>query len=229
MESSESLLDCALSYARAGYSVMPLHSIHGEQCSCGKADCRSHGKHPRIAHGSHAATTDEAAIRAWWTRWPDANIGMTLDNMVVVDIDPRNGGSISALPEFPGTCIAKTGGGGWHYLFRAEPGAMYPGHYCQGTDIKTGGGAYIVVAPSLHASGARYEWLHELSPAAMPPSPAPDWLASLAIVPKPRNITRTNIVTPKAPEPELPGWTRITPTLSVKTFDVQDAALEAFQ
>lgn len=204
------ILDSAVSYANADYRVIPLR-----------------GKIPRTAHGSHDATTDEQTIRAWWRQWPTADIGLTLDGLVCVDIDPRNGGSVSALPDFPATCIAKTGGGGWHYLFRAQPGSIYPGKYGAGVDIKTGGGAYIVAAPSLHASGSRYEWIR--SPLDTEPAPAPDWLASLAIVPRPRKITRSNIVTPKAPEPELPGWKRLTPTLAVKTFHLPDSLKDLFK
>ena len=32
-------------------------------------------------------------IKRWWSRWPNANIGALVgDGLVVVDIDPRNGG-----------------------------------------------------------------------------------------------------------------------------------------
>ena len=65
-------LDFALAYAQAGFRVLPVR-----------------GKIPLTEHGAHDASTDPATLTAWWARWPDANIGMTLDNMVVVDIDPR--------------------------------------------------------------------------------------------------------------------------------------------
>jgi hypothetical protein len=43
---------------------------------------------PRIAGGFKNATSDEAKIRKWWQKWPDANIGVALSaNTVVLDFD----------------------------------------------------------------------------------------------------------------------------------------------
>lgn len=172
------MLDHALAYARAGYSVLPLR-----------------GKIPLTAHGSHDATTDESTIRSWWTLWPAANIGITLAGLVVVDIDPRNGGDYRLLPHpLPLTCIARTGGGGLHYLYRAAPGVKYPGTLARGVDQKSGPFAYIVVAPSSHVSGREYAWVEGSSPLAIQPADAPEWLSHqrdipLAI-PRPRAPSR---------------------------------------
>jgi len=230
------LFESALTYARAGYNVMPLHWIHDGQCTCGRENCKSPGKHPRTAHGAHDATTNETVIRAWWARWPDASIGMTLDALVVVDIDPRNGGSVSALLEFPSTCVAKTGGGGWHYLFKAVPDSIYPGKYGPGVDIKTGGGAYIVVAPSVHASGAEYQWVAGMSPMEINPAPAPDWLSRMAIVPKAPRTTQprlvSNIRRPQravAIQPDMLGWRKVSPTCYERVYrGLAEEALKVF-
>jgi hypothetical protein len=74
------------------------------------------------------ATTEEATIRQWWTRWPDANIGIAtgaVSGLVVLDIDSRHGGDeslqqlIQAHPtDFPETVRSLTGGGGSHLLFQ---------------------------------------------------------------------------------------------------------------
>jgi hypothetical protein len=34
------------------------------------------GKHPPTRRGHKEATTDPARILQWWSRWPDANIGI---------------------------------------------------------------------------------------------------------------------------------------------------------
>jgi hypothetical protein len=95
-----SALDFALRYASSGYHVLPL---------------RPRDKVPLTAHGALDASCDEAQIRAWWARWPTANVGLSLLGLVAVDIDPRNGADADSLPErLPDTCYAKTGGG-WHY------------------------------------------------------------------------------------------------------------------
>jgi hypothetical protein len=112
-------LDFALTYAGAGYRVIPLR-----------------GKIPRTPHGAHDATTDEATIKGWWRRWPDANICMTLDGLVAIDIDPRNGGDVENLPHpLADSCCAKTGGGGRHYLYAAHNGIRYPGKLGAGIEL----------------------------------------------------------------------------------------------
>jgi hypothetical protein len=157
------VIEFALRYAAAGFKVMPL---------------KPRGKLPLTLHGAHDSTTDEAQIRDWWTKWPDANIGMTLAGLVVVDIDPRNGGELHSLPHvLPDTCYAHTGGGGAHFLFRAADGVRYNAHPAPGIDVKTGPGAYIVVEPSIHESGQKYSWLDESEPWAVTPAAAPEWLA----------------------------------------------------
>jgi hypothetical protein len=104
------------------------------------------------------------------------------------DIDPRDGGDVhhSALVAehgaFPRTRCHKTGGGGIHYFFRVPEGKHIPcTQIASGIDIK-GDGGYLVVPPSLHASGRRYD----MSEGDYPILDAPDWLvdAILKAVPE---------------------------------------------
>ena len=153
-------LTFALLYARAGYPVFPV---------------KPRGKIPLTTRGCHDASRDETVINAWWKRVPDANIGLPLKDLVAVDIDPRNGGDADSLPgHLPDTCYAKTGGGGWHYLYRARDGAKYPGQVAPGVDVKAGAGAYIVVEPSVTTD--KYVWLDESEPWNVKPTEAPDWI-----------------------------------------------------
>jgi len=164
-------LDAALTYARFGWHVFPLHSMDaGGHCTCGKRDCSSPGKHPRTLNGLNAGTKDEESIREYWRRWPDANVAIVtgrVSGLLVLDIDPRHGGDESleklkqlcggALPE---TVEALTGGGGRHLLFQ-HPGreircAVAVGDL-PGIDVRADRG-YIVAPPSVHLSGRRYEW-----------------------------------------------------------------------
>lgn len=171
-------------YVARGLKVFPLHWItEAGRCSCADSDCRNAGKHPLTSHGVKDATIDIGIIAAWWAQWPMANIGMALDGFVVVDVDPRNGGD-AALETveaqhgpLPDTWLALTGGGGKHHVYRAREGASYPGKLAKGVDLKRGAGAYIVVEPSLHASGIAYAWEASSSPlddAAI--VEAPSWL-----------------------------------------------------
>ena len=154
------LLSYALHYAALGWPVLPLHTIRPDgRCSCGEVSCRTPGKHPRTARGQDEASSDPEVIRRWWQRWPAANIGVRADlaGLAVIDIDPRNGGSVEALPEPLDTLAARTGGGGWHLFVKAPELAAFPSKLATGIDIKHHG--YVVVEPSMHASGERYAFI----------------------------------------------------------------------
>ena len=127
---------------------------------------------------------EEQQIREWWGEWPDANIGVPtgpVSDLLVLDIDPRNGGDASweslvhkhGAP--PATAEQATGGGGRHVVFH-DPGAVVPKELAPGIDVK-GAGGYIIVAPSLHLSGQRYRWDGiEGAKALLNIAPVPPWL-----------------------------------------------------
>jgi hypothetical protein len=183
----------ALGYAAKGWPVFPVHTPTHGACDCkAGAACLHPGKHPWIADNLLAASLDAKQIRAWWQRWPDANVAIATGpaGLVVLDVDPRHGGAasleelIAAHGLLPQTPQALTGGGGVHYLFANPNGHAvrsrslgklgYPG-----LDIKSDGG-YIVATPSLHESGKRYAWEHSCHPQAVPLAPAPICLVALA-------------------------------------------------
>lgn len=177
-------LQSVLAYAQHGFKVLPLHAAPGGKCSCGKPACESAGKHPRLPNGAHGSSCDEATIRGWFKRWPDANWGMTLENLVVIDIDPRHSGDatfealIAANGVLPDTPKQATGGGGWHHLLSSVNGVHYKGGMGAGVDLKHGAGQFIVVEPSVHASGQRYYWLDEEGPhEGGKVATAPAWIA----------------------------------------------------
>ena len=187
------MLDAALSYAEMEWKLFPLHTPTSQGCSCNKPACSDVGKHPRTMNGLLDATDDPRKIQEWWEMWPDANIGVATgatSGFVVLDIDPRHGGtqSITALQnqhgQFTEKVYAQTGGGGWHLLFK------HPGFRVRniqnstrlgvGIDVR-GDGGYIVVSPSLHVSGNRYQWGNEFD--TLPEMPA--WLVALLNEPQP--------------------------------------------
>src|SRR5262245_29847319 len=68
-------LEAALEYARLGIPVFP---------------CNPLDKKPLTPNGFKDATTNEAQIRAWWTRWPNAMLGaatVPTSGMWVMDLD----------------------------------------------------------------------------------------------------------------------------------------------
>src|SRR5262245_40189065 len=111
------MLAAALEAARRGWPVFPLHQPVGAGCSCGEATCSNVGKHPRTAHGFRDATTDRAQIEAWWSRWPDANIGaptgVAFDALDIDHEDVRVATQEWPLVDMPGGPVVRTGGLGW--------------------------------------------------------------------------------------------------------------------
>lgn len=145
------MIDHALDYAARGWKVFPLV-----------------GKVPRTKRGHLDATGDPEQIRAWWTRWPDANIGAPVPHKVIVlDVDPRNDGDIAALGNIPltSTCWSGRGDGGRHLYFQRPDTGLYTStRLPKGIDLKVNG--YLVVPPSLHPdSGMPYRWeKHPIAP-----------------------------------------------------------------
>ncbi|MCM6772756.1 bifunctional DNA primase/polymerase [Nocardia sp. CDC159] len=147
------MIEHALAYARSGHAVLPL---------------ASRGKAPVTVHGKDDASTEPEVIKRWWKRNPHCNIGVRPPaGVVVLDIDPRNGGSIAALGDLPETWTARTGGGGWHLWFRCGGKVRGQVDGAPGIDIKTHSG-YVVVPPSLHPSGGRYQWANRAEIADLP-------------------------------------------------------------
>jgi hypothetical protein len=146
------------------------------------------GKRPLTTHGFHDATTDCATVRAWdWKR--ASGIGWAIPpGLIVVDVDSRYGG-VASLAELehahgalPGTLEAVTGGGGLHVLLRMPAGVearQSAGAIAPGVDVRVGGKGFVVVAPSMHASGLRYGWQARNSVAI---ALAPSWLVDLVRV-----------------------------------------------
>jgi hypothetical protein len=158
----------------------------------------------RGGNGVHDATSDPEQIVKWGKLCPNGNIGIACgpaSGIVVVDVDPRNGGSASltslaakgrVLPSAP---RQRTGNGGWHYLLRADPSiGGSKGRLGAGIDLKSTGG-YIVVAPSwIQASkngrGGTYCW--EVAPFEVAPPAMPLWMTTLlsrAPLPRPSSMS----------------------------------------
>ena len=186
-------LKAALLYARRGWPVVPIHSVHDGQCTCGADDCQSPGKHPRSPHGLKDATADETVIEHWWAKWPNANVAVatgSASGLLVLDVDPRNGGDESLKKvlggrEIPRTPTVRTGGGGSHFYFQLPQDATIKSRPSglDGLDIKAEGG-YVIAPQSLHQSGNRYLWADDFSPSEVSLAKVPLWLKQLLSKPK---------------------------------------------
>ena len=194
---STALLHAALDLAASGVSVFPLHTAASRQgCSCGRADCHSPGKHPRVSRGVHAASTNPNTIRSWWRAWPDANVAAATGNgLTVIDIDGPTGlASLEhlnhTLGALPATTTVATGNGR-HLYFTTPTGSEIPNSastLAPGIDIRSTGG-YVVAPPSQHASGTHYRYLNDHTRVDLPVA----WLDALTVQrpARPRATTTT--------------------------------------
>ncbi len=137
-------LEQALSLLKLGWSVIPLGI----------------DKKPLIEWKPFQAKRgSEEQIKEWFSK-PEVNIGVItgkISNLIVVDIDPRHGGTEEDFKEVQ-TIKSATGGGGWHYYFQYVEGVQNSANIKPGIDIR-GEGGYVVVPPSSHSSGKDYEWI----------------------------------------------------------------------
>lgn len=89
----------------------------------------------------------------------DTGFGVLCNSYIIIDIDPRNGGTIEQVKQYydDAAFVVATGGGGWHIYFKAPDGVPLVSHLddYKGIDFKSTG--FVVGAGSLHHSGSTYE------------------------------------------------------------------------
>jgi hypothetical protein len=165
----------ALYIARRGLAVFPL---------------KPRDKIPlSYSHGCKDATCSPERIEAWWSKHPDANIGVATgkaSDMFVLDIDMKHGkngeASLQAIEtkfgKLPATVEAITPSGGRHLYFKLPDFDGAPevsnsvdkiGH---GLDVR-GTGGYVVAPPVI---GKPYAWSVDSANAI---AEVPVWFLSL--------------------------------------------------
>lgn len=125
------MLDSALALAARGYKVFP---------------CVEGGKEPKVKAFYEVATSDPEVVAAMWTDevtgWPQPwNIGVDCSDMIVVDIDMKNGvdgmASYLALDLPLDTFMVRTPSGGYHAFFSGPPKSLSVGKLGPGLDIRS--------------------------------------------------------------------------------------------
>lgn len=130
---------------------------------------------PWAEYQQRRATEEE--VRCWYKDHSDAGIaivcGAISNGLTVIDVDPRNNGQASIVGKhLPPTPAVRTGGGGFHYYFRA-PGFIKVTGLLPGVDLQAEG-SYVVAPPSVHEkTGESYEWSLPLEGLEL--EPLPEW------------------------------------------------------
>lgn len=175
----------ALAYGALGWQLLPCFGIEADRCNCGNPhnDSSSAGKHPVISDWPNKATNQPVQLKEWFSDTTKNNLALSCmsSGLVIVDIDPRNGGDESFLElekwldgAIPQTVTALTGEyifkgrktRGRHLYFNAGSDSQFFKDFSKlgfkGIDIKFNG--YVLLPPSKHVSGVNYQWAAGLSP-----------------------------------------------------------------
>ena len=152
------LLAFAMDYAGRGWLVFPLPP---------RAKIPSAG-----SQGFKDASRDLEQIRKWWTESPNANIGLAcnISQILAVDVDEDEEKNHHGIEDWnkivkqyhidDNTWTNITGRGGMHILYKVPVNIKIkpPKNLlnCESIDLKWNG--YIILPPSVHPNGKKYEW-----------------------------------------------------------------------
>lgn len=137
-------------------------------------------KRPLTANGFKAASSDEVQILEWWSKRPNANIGLPLEanGLCAIDIDGDKGFAAWAGLDgsrFPAslTCISMTPRGS-HLIYAVPAGRKPRGTVGVFPSVDLRGPGYVIAPPSVHENGTTYRWV--MPPSHLEPQPAPEWI-----------------------------------------------------
>jgi DNA-binding transcriptional ArsR family regulator len=172
-------LSAALDYADQGMPVFP---------------CVPEGKAPLTQRGHLDASTDPDQLRAWWRRWPEANIGVpTGERSGILALDVDHPAALDALEDEHGKLTTRThstGSGGMHLLFAYPPCQEIrnsAGKLGEHLDVR-GEGGYIIVPPS--STTRPYQLLDDL-----PRADTPAWLIEALTRPQGPRFSKASATT----------------------------------
>lgn len=153
------MIEFALKYRALKWPVVPCSIFYKKP-----GDIKATKKPIVNWKGRQSNLPSEAEIRAWWTQYPDAQIGVLTGpevGLLIVDIDLGATDEDIASLHLPASVMSETPTGGRHIFLR------YPvGHHVRNSaskikpfiDIRATGG-FAVLPPSVYPDGRPYGWL----------------------------------------------------------------------
>lgn len=142
----------AAEYVDSGWSVLPV---------------RPEEKRPFMTNWLQYTKTKapKAMVETWFNHLTGAGVGVVtgrISNMIVLDIESNCPYPIEELlKKYPTQMVAKSGGGGYHLFYQYPTSQLRVSNRVrifEGADLRADGG-FIVLPPTMHPSGNRYEWV----------------------------------------------------------------------
>lgn len=144
--------ELAAEYVDSGWSVLPV---------------RPDEKRPYMTNWLQYTKTraPKAMVEGWFNNLAGAGVGVVtgrISNMVVLDVESDCPYPIEdLLKRYPTQMIARSGGGGYHLFYQYPTNQTRVANRVrifEGADLRADGG-FIVLPPTMHTSGNRYEWV----------------------------------------------------------------------
>lgn len=168
---SNSLQEIVDFFCALDIPLLPCHGILDGKCTCKKgANCPSPGKHPLMSKWQMIASTDPKKVLSWLGGKKPVNLALNTGRkssvvgkyLVVADGDLVSHPFLQRLARHSTTVTQRSGGGGDHALYWSSVPVK---NSCQLVDEKVdirGSGGIVVIAPSTHKSGKKYEFTCDL-------------------------------------------------------------------
>ena len=144
--------DYAIEYVDSGWSILPV---------------KPEDKRPYMTNWlqyNHTRASKEMAVN-WFKQLSGAGIGVVtgkISNMVVLDVESYCPTPIEELLKmYPTQMISRTGSGGYHLFYQYPQNVTKISNRVgifEGADLRADGG-FIVLPPTIHPNGNRYEWI----------------------------------------------------------------------
>lgn len=153
--------DYAIEYMDSGWSILPV---------------KPEEKRPYMMNWlqyTHSRATKDM-VESWFKNLSGAGIGVVtgkISNMVVLDVENYCKTSIEELLRiYPTQMYSRTGSGGYHLFYQYPTGVSKVSNRVgifEGADLRADGG-FIVLPPTIHPSGGKYEWVKRGIPGTFP-------------------------------------------------------------
>lgn len=154
-------LNIVSTYVDRGWSVLPV---------------RPEEKRPYMSNWLQYTHTRASrdTVTNWFANLSGAGVGIVtgkVSNVIVLDVESTCPYPIEdILKKYPTQLVSRSGSGGYHLFYQYPNGISKVTNRVRifdGADLRADGG-FIVLPPTMHASGKRYEWVSEGPPGRFP-------------------------------------------------------------